>query len=752
MTQFSRNTQIDPIVTGNGADAGAGPGAGLPSHGGLDWPRRNPLVSVWNHRWIALVTMLVVVAAAVVQVVRAKPLYEARARLTVERTGPRVVANDPSDVSGQTQNYLNTQCEVLRSRKILSAVAENSHVVSLPTFEGQADMIDVILKQSVTAKVEPKNDIIAVSVKSPQRQDAALLANAIVEAYKSDLESQKKSSVKQVVEFYEREKRKSSEDLDKKRQKQLEFQKAASDFVVGMTGVASPLVDELGRYSAAFVDARLQRINAQAAYDVTKAMENDPAKIRQLLDGRAFKSENADLRRQMRDLQQRYATVGKTYLPNFPDVGAMQTAIHELEQELQAEDKKTFDAYLAELDARLITLKNNEVQLEALTNAAKSKVADQNLKSAEYAIIQSEVSSLEKYDAELGMRIRELTPLSDEALVNVNIIETARMQDAPQVEPDVQRSVFIGLVGGLLLGCALAFGRDLLDQRLRSAEEIKQVTGLTLLGVVPHIQDAKTLPERGKHLHVDPASDVAESYRTVRTAVYFGTPAGTAKTLLVTSPTPGEGKSTLASNLAIAMAQAGNRILLLDADFRKPTQQKIWELDRNVGLSNVLAGQIELEQGIQRTPVPGLDVLPCGPIPANPSEILNSQMFADVLDELSSRYDHVLLDSPPVMPVTDARILAANCDVTLLTLRAEKTARKAAVYARDVLRGVGGRLLGVVVNDVPRRKGLYGYYYSDAQLYRYGYGYGRKSSAAGEGAAPTASGNGASTSTTAKAS
>jgi capsular exopolysaccharide synthesis family protein len=292
-------------------------------------------------------------------------------------------------------------------------------------------------------------------------------------------------------------------------------------------------------------------------------------------------------------------------------------------------------------------------------------------------------------------------------------------------------TMYLAIFGSLLLGCGLAYLRDMVDQRLRSTEEVKHVTGMQVLGVVPHIQKVKTAALRGQQLHADPMSDVAESYRTIRTALYFGSPAGAVRTLLITSPAPGEGKSTLASNLAIAMAQAGNRILLLDADFRKPTQHKTFEIEKHIGLSTVLANQQTLEEAIRPTMVNGLDVLPCGPIPANPSEILNSQMFADVLDSLAERYDHVLVDSPPVMPVTDARILAANCDATLLALRAEKSTRRSATYARDVLRSVGARLLGVVVNDVPRRKGLYGYYYSDSEIYRYGYGHGSAASAAG---------------------
>jgi capsular exopolysaccharide synthesis family protein len=228
-----------------------------------------------------------------------------------------------------------------------------------------------------------------------------------------------------------------------------------------------------------------------------------------------------------------------------------------------------------------------------------------------------------------------------------------------------------------------------------------------------------------------PTAVASESYRTIRTALMLSSADHPPKVILVTSAKKGEGKTTLATNLAVAMAQAGNRVLLLDADFRRPTQHKIFELDKSIGLSSMLAGEADLQQAIHETPINGLHVLPCGPIPANPSEILNSQMFADLLEQLAERYDHVLLDSPPVVPVTDSRILAASCGATLLALRAEKTTRRTATHAKDVLRGVGARILGVVVNDVPRRRGIYGYYYSDSELYQYGYG--RRRSAAGGG-------------------
>jgi capsular exopolysaccharide synthesis family protein len=212
---------------------------------------------------------------------------------------------------------------------------------------------------------------------------------------------------------------------------------------------------------------------------------------------------------------------------------------------------------------------------------------------------------------------------------------------------------------------------------------------------------------------LEPASDVAETYRTIRTAVFFGTPDRESRTILVTSPAPGDGRSTFASNLAIAMAQAGKRVLLVDADFRRPVQHRIFECRPGIGLSTVLAGHEPLDKTIQNTGIASLDILPAGPLPANPSEILNSQSFNEVLEELSVRYEHVVIDSPPVMAVADARILAAMCSVTILVLRAQTSTRKTAMHARRALQSVGAAILGVVVNDVPRgrdRSGDYGGY------------------------------------------
>jgi len=209
---------------------------------------------------------------------------------------------------------------------------------------------------------------------------------------------------------------------------------------------------------------------------------------------------------------------------------------------------------------------------------------------------------------------------------------------------------------------------------------------------------------RAQKVCKDSESDAAEAYRTVRTAVFFGAQNRKTRTVLVTSPSLADGKTTLVSNLAIAMAQAQQRTLILDADFRKPMQHNIFGIESgDMGLSSVLAGTKTLEEAIRSTEIEGLELLPCGPDVPNPSEMLSSETFAKVLDTLSNKYDRVIIDSPPVIRVTDAQILAAMCNVTLLVLRAGKSTRKSSQQARDRLLSVGARILGTVMNNVSKK-------------------------------------------------
>jgi capsular exopolysaccharide synthesis family protein len=240
---------------------------------------------------------------------------------------------------------------------------------------------------------------------------------------------------------------------------------------------------------------------------------------------------------------------------------------------------------------------------------------------------------------------------------------------------------------------------------------------LPIVGVVPFQSRIDNRAEAGKIVATQPRCPASEAIRTLRTSVYLGLAAQESRVFVVTSPAPGDGKSTIASNLAIAMAQVGQRVLLIDADMRKPTQHEIFGVDPATGLAAILTDRRPADEAIVRSGIDRLDLLPCGKRPSNPAELLNDGFFASLLDELSLRYDRIVIDSPPIMPVADARALAAMADCTLLVLRAESSTRRMSVSARDELWRVRAQRIGLVVNGVPiRKQGAYGY----GEAYSYG--------------------------------
>ena len=596
-----------------------------------DPPRRNPLLVVWQQRWIVLTTLVLGLGAAIAYLMRATPVYESRARVMVQPTGPRIMPSDPTGAAA-TQNFLFTQADVIMSYDLLATVPDELRragidAARLPSFVGTDPR--TFLAYNVIAEVPKRQvDIITIRVRSPYPKDAPLIANAVVEAFQAYHSKEQQTSARKVLELLFNEKAKFDRELNERRQAKLEFLRKNRIVATG-TSPQNPALERLAKLTAALTETELQTLQAQAAFDATKAVVDDPAKVRQFVETRQFRGDSENLRRELRELRKRLAGMSGQYLPSFPELNAIQASLKALNEEMAAEDRRVVEAHVAELEQRLLSSGRLEEQLRRAVATQRAEVLETNDVAAQYQILEAEIAALEKTSDVIDARIKELGVTENAAPLTIRVVEAARADHRP-VHPARARTLFTGLAGGLMLGAFLALVRDWSDQRLRGADEIRQVLGLPMLGVVPHIE-ATTAVARGMQVHLDPTSDVAESYRTVRTAVYFGAGSARARarTILITSPQPGDGKTTLASNLAIAMAQAGNRVLLLDADFRRPTQHRIFEIDRRVGVSNVLAGQAKLDDAICPTKVAGLHLLPCGPIPANPSEILNGQAFAD---------------------------------------------------------------------------------------------------------------------------
>jgi capsular exopolysaccharide synthesis family protein len=282
----------------------------------------------------------------------------------------------------------------------------------------------------------------------------------------------------------------------------------------------------------------------------------------------------------------------------------------------------------------------------------------------------------------------------DDALVVIHIVSGPTLLPG-QVAPNLRLYLLIGIAAGLVLGIGYAVLKELLDVSIRTTSEANESAGTPILGSLPFDPDMKHSP-----LIIGPhaTSPRAEAHRKLRTNLQFVDAAKSASSILITSSLPGEGKSITAVNLALSLVELGERVLLIDADMRKPQASRYLDLASDVGLSNVLAGQAELDHVVQPWGDQGLSVLASGSVPPNPAELLGSTRMRELLEELSGRFDRVIVDSPPILPVTDAVVIAREVSCVVLVIRAHKTARSDVSHAANALRAVGAPLVGAVLN------------------------------------------------------
>jgi receptor protein-tyrosine kinase len=311
----------------------------------------------------------------------------------------------------------------------------------------------------------------------------------------------------------------------------------------------------------------------------------------------------------------------------------------------------------------------------------------------------------------------ETPPGRANAPIKASVVESASLPESP-VSPQPVRNIGLGLVLGLLLGLGLAVMRELLDTSVKSAQDVAELTDTPVLGGILYDPNA---PKRPLLTDLDSHSPRMEAFRILRTNLQFVEIDETKKVVVFTSSVPGEGKTSTASNIALALHDAGQKTLLIDGDMRRPQLARLFGLESAVGLTTILLGRISLGDAIQTHARSGLPVLTSGNLPPNPAELLQSQAMKQLLDDVRDTYDVVVLDAPPLLPVTDAALLAAQADGAVVVVRQGKTSRDQLTHSFERLTAVGARALGVALNMVPSKGRKSGYGYGG---YGYGYGYG----------------------------
>jgi capsular exopolysaccharide synthesis family protein len=695
---------------------------------------------LFKRKWVILIAILVGIAVAVYHIVTTVPQYEAAARINIDlgrsaNIGIESLIQQNSGFYDEPDTELQTQVQIMRSQTVaMDAIdmldlyhkAPFSDVFAKQPYNGhltpaQRSELIGMFQGGTTIDVVPDTRLVDVHFQDPDKVLAMKAANAIVDAYvQRDLRSRFQGTT--VISNW------LAQQLGGLKTHVETNQKALADYVQKHNIVVTDaeggnlVTDSLTTVNEQLAEAQADRIVKEARYKM--ALTRNPELLVSVAPGTILSS----LREQQATLMVDAAQLRSKFGPEYPKVRELNKQLASVQSDIDTEINNLTKRFAEEYNTAVKTENLLQSQLDSL----KQEAYRENASAAQFDILKhSAESAAELYDA-LQLRLQEAGITAGLNSNNVDIIDRATIPVGP-VLPKKRSDLIFGFFGGLMGGLILAFVLESMDDTLRTSEETETIAQLPTLAVVPHFVLSKeasgvqakdkprVLPDLVSYL--DPQSLGAEAFRTLRSAILLSAVDREPKILLITSSFAEEGKSTIAANLAISFAQRGEKVLLVDTDLRRGTTHLKFGLSNRSGLSAILARESGKEAYENPLPdLPGLTVLSRGPIAPNPGEMLASHAMEGMLKQWRADYDRIILDSSPVLAVSDSLSLAPQTDNVLVLVRSGFTRKKALLRTREFLRRAGARISGTVLNDVDLRLENY-YTYSK----RYGYSYGYKS-------------------------
>ncbi len=726
-----------------------------PQGGGPEEPHLLDYVRVLSkRRWVAGTAFTVVVLLATVYTFTATPIYEASTKLLIESENPNVVSfKEVIDEQSAKIDYYQTQYNILQSRSLarrtmdklalwdreefgappnekrfsLKAMLAAPFALVASAFRSapepsappepsaspapeetetasQSQAIDLFLAR---LKVSPVRNsrIVDVRFRSTDPAVAARTVNTLAKSYIEQTLEYKFLSSKEASDWL-------GEQLANQR-KQVEQAEAAlqrykeANDAISLEDRENIYVQKLGELNTAVTRAKTDRLEKEALYNQLRAIQNDRA----ALDTFPAVLSNPFIQQQkseVADLQRQLAALSEKLGDKHPDIIKTRSTLQSAESKLQGEIGKVVQS----VRNQYLAAQTQENSLFGALEAQKREALAMNRKGIEYSVLRREVESTRQIYDSLLQRAKETGVSAELKTSNIRVVDAAETPRSP-ASPRRGLNLLLALLGGSMLGVGLAFFFEYLDSRIKTPDEIRVHLGLPSLGMLPAIDFKNPYPLVSNGI----PANFAEAFRAVRMNVVFSSAEEGSRSLLVTSTGPGEGKTMVAGNLALSLAQAGQRVLLVDADMRKPKIGEAFGVKQEPGLSNLLVGNAKASEAIRKGPIGGLWLLPAGRMPPNPAELLGSKRFTEFLGSLRDHFDWVVIDSPPVMAVIDAAVVAHKTTGVVFVVGAEMTSRHAAKNALDQLENARAKFVGAVLNKVDIEKNAYYY----AQYYKKDY-------------------------------
>ncbi len=698
--------------------------------------------------------MVIAIAAGIFMAVtvaslRETPVYDAVGRIAVNKADSNLISfkdSTPDTDYVYEQSDLDTEVHILQSDLMALQVIKKLNLDKRPEFGGHSDqkqanlVADPLQTDSnrtsallasfhgrLRVTLIPNTRIMEIHFTSTDPQLAAGVVNALAATYVEQNYQTKFESTMVASDWLAKQLVGLQMKVETSQEKLVRYQKEHE--ILGTDEKTNIITEKLDELNKEMTMAESDRMQKEAIYRQTQS--NDPVAISAAIVADPAAVLLDKLREQQAALRVQIADLSIQFGPSYPKIAQLNNQLKEIDRQFQTETDKAVD----HLKGQYLAALQREEMLRGSFDKQKQEANKLNESAIEYSILKRDLDSNRTLYEGLLEKMKEAEVTAGLRSNNFRIIDAARVPTYPS-EPNIPRNLSFALVLGVISGVGLAFLLENMDNTVRTPEQATALSGLPSLGMIPLGSKSGNNGPHGKRLaltaasrevvetvtQVRPQSQMAESYRALRTSLLLSNLGAPPRVIMVTSARPQEGKTTTSINTAIVLAQKGVRVLLMDADLRRPSVHKTLGMGPRSGLSNVLTGSATVQQTITTSPIlPNLFIMPAGTPPPNPAELLASSNMRDLLAELRPQFDHIVIDTPPTLSVTDAVVLSPRADATILVIRSGQTTKQALRRARDILMQVNAHVAGVLLNAVDLTSPDYYYYYEYQGKYSHYY-------------------------------
>lgn len=705
---------------------------------------------IQKRRWTIIAFCFIVLITTAVATFTMKPIYRATVTLQINKENPQIVDfKEIFAVNTMDMDYYQTQYKILESRSLAKRVIHPLNLSEHPEFLKQPETPfqrwKADLLQSVTAlfssspsntgpsetekdtilinqflkklKVEPirNSRLVKIHFDSNFPELSAQVADELAAAYLQQTLEARFNATEQARDWLT----KQLEDLKAKVERADEALQSFGSLhdIISLEERENVIIQRLNELNEALTKAEAERMGKEALYKQTKDRHFDS--LPSILENKLI----MDLKQSFIHLEAQYTKLSETFKPDYPEMVRLKAQMETVQKRLNNETEKIIASIKNDYESSL----RRESLLRQSFEQQKARVMTMKEKAIQYNILKREADTNRELYKGLLQRMKEAGVSAGIMSSNIQVVDKAELPTKPY-KPNKRLNLILAAVVGLFLGVGLAFFFEYLDNTVKTPEDVEQLIRLPSFGMVPDISSHRRRQlEKGATYpvelitHAHPKSMLSEAYRNIRTSILLSFSERPPKRIAITSPNPAEGKTTTVINTAIALSQTGARVVIVDADLRKPRIHKVFTEENGFGLSNFLSGNAKLDAVIKKGEIPNLCYIPAGPIPPNPSELIGSQLFKTMIQSLEEQFDHIVFDSPPVLGFADSIILSTFVDGMILVAVGGKTPRETLQRAKGLLLQANAKILGVVINRVNIERSEYGYYY-----YRYHYYYGKE--------------------------